>query len=74
MESAEHLLALFFKPATQVTLVDKKKVTVYNLLPADIVQLDNVKKFQRAVAGLLKKRSQAGCEDWQLTCSPRMRL
>ena len=49
-------------------------VAVYNLLPADVVQLDNVKDFQRALAGLLKKRAQAGCEDWQLTCSPRVPL
>ena len=49
-------------------------IAVYNLLPATVVQLDSVKEFQRALGELVKGRAQAGCEDLQLTCSPRVPL
>ena len=49
-------------------------VAVYNLLPAEVVKLGNVKDFQVALQGLVKRRATAGCEDWPLTLSPRVPL
>ena len=49
-------------------------VTVYNLLPATVVHLEDVKDFQRALQELLKERATEGCEDWAQTFSPRLPL
>ena len=49
-------------------------VAVYNLLPAQVVRLENVKDFQKALQEQLKKRACDGCEDWPLTYSPRVPL
>ena len=49
-------------------------VGVYNLLPAPLVQLTNVKDFQRELQGLVKARAAANCSDWADTLTPRTRL
>ena len=49
-------------------------VAVYNLLPAKVVQLQEVKDFQRALQELVKERACANCENWHLTLSPRLAL
>ena len=49
-------------------------VTVYNLLPAWIVQLEQVKDFQQALQEHVKERACQNCEDWKLTYSPRLPL
>ena len=47
---------------------------VYNLLPARVVKLENVKDFQKASQELVKERATEGCSDWRLTFSPRLPL
>ena len=49
-------------------------VSVYNLLPAEVVLTDTVADFQAQLQALLKKRATAGCEDWAKTLSPRVPL
>ena len=49
-------------------------VTVYNLLPAWVVQLKDVKDFQYALQEHVKERAYQNCEDWHLTYSPRLPL
>ena len=49
-------------------------VAVYNLLPPRVVQLRDVKDFQRALQAVLKERAQEGCEDWPNSFSPRVSL
>ena len=48
-------------------------VTVYNLLPARIVEgCKSVRNFQGALQQLVKDRATAGMEDWETTFSPRL--
>ena len=49
-------------------------VTIYNLLPAWVVQLEQVKDFQQALQEHVKERACPNCEDWRLTYSPRLPL
>ena len=47
-------------------------VSVYNLLPVQVVEATSVHDFQRQLQDLLKARATAGCEDWRLTFTPRL--
>ena len=49
-------------------------VAVYNLLPEEVVLETIVKGFQTQLQGLVKKRAEAGCENWGDTLSPRVPL
>ena len=45
---------------------------VYNLLPPEVVSADTVHSFQQRAQDLVKIRAAAGCDDWDLTLSPRV--
>ena len=49
-------------------------VSVYNLLPEELVCEKEVKSFQSKLQEVLKQRAAAGCEDWKETFSPRVPL
>ena len=49
-------------------------IPIYNLLPSWTVETVSVKEFQSRVQSLVRFRAIAGCEDWQLTFSPRTAL
>ena len=49
-------------------------VDVYNLLPAEVVQHVEVKKFQTELQGLLKLHAANGENQWEMLFSPRMEL
>ena len=49
-------------------------VSVYNLLPPEVVCTDAVKTFQKNLQELVKARAAAGYEDWPETLSPRVPL
>ena len=49
-------------------------VAVYNLLPAQVVHSTTVKDFQVQLQELVKQRAAGGCEDWELSLSPRVPL
>ena len=46
-------------------------ISVYNMLPADIVGADNVSTFQQGLQNIVKKQARAGVDGWELTLSPR---
>merc|ERR1711904_97756 len=47
-------------------------IAVYNLLPKRLVEATTVKDFQSQLQEELKKRAEAGREDWTATFSPRV--
>ena len=47
-------------------------IAVYNILPQQIVDAENVSDFQSALQTLLKSRAMTGRIDWRSTFSPRM--
>ena len=48
-------------------------IHVYNMLPADIVEKCGcVTSFQKGLQELVKNRTNAGCDDWETTLSPRI--
>ena len=49
-------------------------VTVYNLLPRDVVNTATTRDFQKKLQQVLKDRAEQGCDDWALTFSPRVPL
>ena len=49
-------------------------IAVYNLLPKELVEEKTVKGFQTELQALLKKRAEAGHENWSETFSPRIPL
>ena len=46
-------------------------IAVYNILPQEVVDSENVSEFQSALQTLLKSRARAGLSDWRETFSPR---
>ena len=47
-------------------------VKVYNMLPAEAVDMGCVKDSQKCLQELVQRRAEAGCEDWGDTFSPRL--
>ena len=47
-------------------------VAVYNLLPQDIIDAEQVKDFQAGLQNLVKKRAESGHADWKMTLSSRV--
>jgi len=46
-------------------------VSIYNLLPASIVEAKTVSAFQQGLQHLVTERAKGGCDDWMNTLSPR---
>ena len=46
-------------------------MSVYNRLRGDIINIVDIKDFQRSLQMILKQRILAGCDDWKVTLSPR---
>ena len=49
-------------------------VAVYNLLPADVVELGSVSAFQAVLQCMLKDRASQGAEGWARMFCPRLQL
>ena len=49
-------------------------IAVYNLLPAEVVEANNVSSFQSRLSALLRSAQQRGCPRWQRLFSPREEL
>ena len=50
-------------------------IGVYNMLPADVVEISpSVRQFQGALQALVKNRANSGCTDWEMLLSPRRPL
>ena len=49
-------------------------VDVYNLLPSDVVEIEDVHNFQSALQSLLKVHAKNGNSRWEDLFSPRLEL
>jgi hypothetical protein len=49
-------------------------IAVYNLLPADVVAVDDVKIFQQRLQGLMKRCARNAVDGWENLYSPRLAL